>query len=58
MQHHPEPSTPDTDDVRKKADDFARRAYADVWQKVKKSYHRVSEEEEEEADDASERFQE
>ena len=54
MQPYPEPSTPDTDDVRKKADDFARRAYADVWQQVKKSYHRSSEEEEEEADSTSE----
>ena len=55
MQQHLEPSTPDTDEVRKKADDFARQAYADVWQRVKKSYHRSSEEE---ADNASEQGQE
>lgn len=55
MPQRPKPSTPDTDEVRQRADDFARRAYADVWQKVKKSHHRSPEEE---PDEASEQTQE
>jgi hypothetical protein len=55
MQHHPEPLTPDTDDVRKKADAFARQVYADVWQQVQKSYSRSTEDE---ADEATEQAQE
>ena len=50
----PEPSPSEIEDIRRKADDFARKAFADVFKRFEPLRKEVPESESEEAPDADE----